>query len=281
MTMLRLDDVHYRYHEIVPALDGVSLSVEEGEMLAVMGANGSGKSTLLQIMGALIHPHRGRVFFRGEEVTEKRLRDRAWQRYFRTRVGMLFQNSDVQLFCPTVIDELLFGPLQLGMSPDEAGRRAGETMEMLNIERLRERPTHMLSGGEKKRVAIGSVLTMNPELILMDEPAAGLDPKTAHFLTDLIISLSRSGKTLVIATHDLELVDHLQPRVAVLSEGHGIERTGTVDEVLKDNELLVRVNLIHEHTHRHGDSVHSHIHSHYLFHDHDDGHDEGQGHGGA
>jgi cobalt/nickel transport system ATP-binding protein len=273
MKMLRLDDVHYRYHDIVPALDGVSLSVEEGEMLAVMGANGSGKSTILQIMGALIHPQRGRVFFREEEITERRLRDRAYQRFFRTRVGMLFQNSDVQLFCPTVTDELLFGPLQTGMSAEEAMRRVDETMEMLNIERLRDRPTHMLSGGEKKRVAIGSVLTMNPELILMDEPASGLDPKTAYFLTDLIISLSKSGKTLVIATHDLELVDHLQPRVAVLSECHGIERTGTAGEVLKDNELLVRVNLIHEHTHRHGDRVHSHIHSHYLF--HDDGHEKG------
>jgi cobalt/nickel transport system ATP-binding protein len=126
----------------------------------------------------------------------------------------------------------------------------------------------MLSGGEKKRVAIGSSLTMNPELLLLDEPASGLDPKTESFLTDLIISLSESGKTIVIATHDLELVDHLQPKVAVISEEHRIEKVGPVNEILQDQELLVKVNLVHEHRHRHGKKVHSHLHSHYFFHDH-------------
>jgi cobalt/nickel transport system ATP-binding protein len=280
--IVRLEDVTYSYYGIVPALDGVSLSVKEGDMVAVIGANGCGKSTLLQIMCALIHPEKGRVLFRGEEVTEKRLRDRDFLRMFRSRVGMVFQNSDVQLFCPTVYDELLFGPLQLGITKGEAVRRASQTMEMLNIEHLKERPTHMLSGGEKKRVAIGAALTMDPELLLLDEPASGLDPKTESFLTDLIIDLSESGRTIVIATHDLELVDHLQPGVAVLSEEHRIERTGTVKEILTDQELLVKVNLVHEHRHRHGKRAHTHLHSHYFFHDHkrehEHVHDHGDGH---
>jgi len=268
MNIIQLENVSYSFYDIVPALCDVSLSVEEGDMVAIIGANGSGKSTLLQVMNGLIHPHSGTVRFRGEEITEKRLRDRAYQRFFRERVGMVFQNSDVQLFCPTVFDELVFGPQQLGLPREEVLRRASETMEMLNIEYLKDRPTHMLSGGEKKRVAIGSSLAMNPEVLLLDEPASGLDPKTESFLTDLIISLSESGKTIVIATHDLELVDHLQPKVAVISEEHRIEKVGTVNEVLKDQDLLVKVNLVHEHRHRHGNKVHSHLHSHYFFHDH-------------
>ncbi len=268
MKIIELEHVTYRFYDIVPALCDVSLSIKEGEMVAVIGANGSGKSTLLQVMSGLVHPGSGTVRFRGEEVTEKRLRDREYQRFFRERVGMVFQNSDVQLFCPTVYDELVFGPQQLGLPKEVVLRRAAETMEMLNIEYLKDRPTHMLSGGEKKRVALGSSLTMNPELLLLDEPASGLDPKTESFLTDLIISLSESGKTIVIATHDLELVDHLQPKVAVISEEHRIEKTGAVSEILRDQDLLVKVNLVHEHRHRHGKKVHSHLHSHYFFHDH-------------
>jgi len=190
MKIIQLEDVSYSYYDIVPALAGVTLSVREGEMLAVIGANGCGKSTLLQLMSALIHPSSGRVLFRGEEVTEQKLRDRDFLRWFRSHVGMVFQNSDVQLFCPTVYDELLFGPLQLAIPKEESVRRAMQTMELLNIEHLKDRPTHMLSGGEKKRVAIGAALTMDPELLLLDEPASGLDPKTESFLTDLIISLS-------------------------------------------------------------------------------------------
>ncbi len=279
MKIIELQNVSYSFYDIVPALTDVSMSIEEGEMVAVIGANGSGKSTLLQVMNGLIHPHAGTVRFRGDEVTEKRLQDRAFQRRFRSRVGMVFQNSDVQLFCPTVFDELVFGPMQLGLPKDQVLRRASETMEMLNIENLRDRPTHMLSGGEKKRVAIGSSLTMDPELLLLDEPASGLDPKTESFLTDLIISLSESGKTIVIATHDLELVDHLQPKVAVISEEHRIEKTGAVEDVLRDTELLVKVNLVHEHRHRHGDRVHSHLHSHYFFHDHKKSREHGHEHG--
>ncbi len=270
MKILRIEGVSYSYHDIVPALSDVSLDIAEGEMLAVIGSNGSGKSTLLQILCGLIHPRAGRVFFRGEELTEKKLRDSAFQKLFRSRVGIVFQNSDIQLFCPTVRDELVFGPLQLGMSRDEALGIARKTMDELGIGHLEDRPTHMLSGGEKKRVAIGSVLTMGPEVLLLDEPTSGLDPKTESFLTDLIISLSASGRTIVIATHNLELVDHLQPRVAVMSGEHRIEKMGAVKDILTDAELLVKVDLIHEHRHRHGNKIHSHLHSHYLFHDHDE-----------
>jgi cobalt/nickel transport system ATP-binding protein len=142
-------------------------------------------------------------------------------------------------------------------------------MRMLNIENLKDRPSYMLSGGEKKKVAIGSVLTMNPEVLLFDEPGNGLDPKTQSFLLELMLALNEAGKTLVIATHDLSLVDELQATVGVLSEEHRVEKVGTAEEVLRDEDLLLRANLIHEHIHRHGEVAHKHIHSHYLFHRHE------------
>jgi cobalt/nickel transport system ATP-binding protein len=220
-------------------------------------------------MNGLIYPRSGSVHFQGKKVSEGSLRDRTFLKYFRSSVGYVFQDSDVHLFCPTVFDELMFGPLQLGLSDEEASRRVREIMAMLEISHLEDRPSYMLSGGEKKRVAIGSVLTMNPSLLLLDEPMNGLDPRTKSFLIELMILLNEAGKTLVIATHDLSLISELRCRVAVLSEDHRVEKVGTAEEILQDEDLLLRVNLIHEHVHYHGSHAHIHIHSHYLFHRHD------------
>ncbi|MDI6727459.1 MAG: ABC transporter ATP-binding protein [Thermodesulfovibrionales bacterium] len=266
--IIKTENVSYSYYGKIPALVDVSLEIKEGEKFAVIGANGSGKSTLLQIMNGLIHPSSGSIFFRGKEVSEKSLRGKEFLRFFREGVGYVFQDSDVQLFCPSVLDELLYGPMQLGMVESEAMDRAFEVMKMLNIENLKDRPSYMLSGGEKKRVAIGSVLTMNPDVLLFDEPTNGLDPRTQCFLVELLFELNEAGKTIVIATHDLSLVDELHCRVAVLSEDHRIEKIGNPDNILSDGELLLRVNLIHEHMHCHGDTAHRHLHSHYFFHKH-------------
>ncbi len=267
-SIIKIENVSYKYYEKIPALLDVSLDIKEGEKFAVIGANGSGKSTLLQIMNGLIHPSSGSLFFRGNEVSEKTLKDKSFLNFFRESVGYVFQDSDVQLFCPTVFDELLYGPMQLGLDEDEARERAFEVMKMLNIENLKGRPSYMLSGGEKKRVAIGSVLTMNPDVMLFDEPTNGLDPRTQCFLVELLFALNEAGKTIIIATHDLSLVDELHCRVAVLSEEHRVEKTGSSEEILKDEDLLLKVNLIHEHMHCHGDMAHRHLHSHYLFHKH-------------
>jgi cobalt/nickel transport system ATP-binding protein len=275
--IIRIDDVSYSYYEKIPALSGISLSLSEGEKFAVIGSNGSGKSTLLKVMNGLIYPMRGKVYFQGREVSEESLQNRTFLKLFRRSMGYVFQDSDVHLFCPSVWDELMFGPLQLGLSDDEARERAGSIMEMLEISHLQERSSYMLSGGEKKRVAIGSILTMNPDVLLLDEPMSGLDPKTRSFLIELMIFLNEAGKTLVIATHDLSLINELQCRVAVLSEDHRVEKIGTADEILQDEDLLLKVNLIHEHMHYHGNQAHIHIHSHYLFHRHDTDHDHGDG----
>jgi len=268
--MIKLEGVSYSYYDRIPALSDISLEIGKGENVAIIGANGSGKSTLLQVMGGLRDPSRGKLFFRGSEISERSLRDKGTLKFFRERVGYVFQDSDVQLFCPTVLDELLYGPLQLEIDEREAMARALEIMQMLNIEHLKDRPSYMLSGGEKKRVALGSILTINPEVLLLDEPINGLDPKTQCFLMELVLALNGAGKTIVTATHDLTLVDEMQARVVVLSEEHRIEKVGNVNEILGDEDLLLRVNLIHEHIHRHGTIAHKHIHSHYLFHRHED-----------
>ena len=243
--ILRVDHLGYSYLGRIPALADFSLELEEGRIYALIGANGTGKSTLLQLMGGLIHPSQGRVFFRDQEVCETSLADPAFRRLFRGAVGFLFQDPDVQLFCPTVLDELLFGPLQLGIDEAEARERARAVMQLLALAGLQDRPSYMLSGGEKKKTALGAILTMNPELLLLDEPTNGLDPRTQHFLIELITGLNQAGKTVVISTHDLQLVEALQPRVAVLSEEHRLERIGEADEILHDEELLLKANLIY------------------------------------
>ena len=265
---MRLENVSYSYYDKIPALSDVSLDINRGDNIAIVGANGSGKSTLLQIMGGLKHPVTGRFFFGGTEVSESSLRDKGFLKLFRESVGYVFQDSDVQLFCPTVLDELLYGPLQLEISEEEGVKRAFEVMQMLNIEHLKDRPSYMLSGGEKKKVAIASVLTMNPQVLLLDEPTNGLDPKTQSFLVELMFALVEAGKTLIIGTHDLSLVDELRSNVVVLSEKHRLEKIGKAEDVLSDEDLLLKVNLIHEHIHRHGNTKHTHLHSHYRLHRH-------------
>jgi len=260
--------VQYDYFGKIPALSGINLAIETGERFAVIGANGSGKSTLLQLLNGLIFPAAGTITFHGHEVTEAALQNAGFLRFFRERVGYVFQDSDVQLFCPTVLDELMYGPLQLSLTEEEAEDRSREVLKMLGMENAADRPTYMLSGGEKKRIAIGSVLTMNPEVLLLDEPTNGLDPRTVAFLIDLLLTLNEAGKTIIIATHDLNLVADMDMTVALLSEGHMVEKTGTSNEILADEELLIRTNLIHEHLHRHGGNLHRHRHAHFNIHRH-------------
>jgi len=266
--IISLKKVYYSYYGKIPALKNINLSVKKGEMFSIIGLNGSGKSTLLHLINALIFPDAGEVLFDGNNLTERSLKDESFGLNFRQRMGYIFQNPDIQLFCPTVFDELLFGPLQLNLPLEIAHERAEQTLSYLSIGYLRDRPVYMLSGGEKKRVAIASVLTMNPDVLLVDEPLSSLDPKTQTFFIELLLELNHAGKTIVFTTHQLDLIEHLQPRVAVLSDEHTIQKTGTASEILNDEELLISVNLIHEHIHKHGGEEHKHFHSHYVFHKH-------------
>ena len=266
--IISLKNISYSYFGKIPALKNVSLDINSGEMFCIIGQNGSGKSTLLNIINALTFPDSGEIWVRGNKITEKTIQNKNINQQLRKSMGFIFQNTDVQLFCPSVWDELLFAPMQLNISVEEARERAKQILSYLNIEYLRDRAVHMLSGGEKKKVAIASILTMNPEILLIDEPMAGLDPKTQTFFLELLMDLNRAGKTIIFTTHHLDLVDHMQPRVAVLSESHTIEHTGTASEILSNEQFLINMNIIHEHTHKHDGKVHRHYHSHYVFHKH-------------
>lgn len=258
----RLEGVEYHYGRI-PALKGIDLTVKKGECLSVLGTNGSGKSTLLKVLDGLHFPPTGKVSFMGEPLTE----ELAATAPFRKRVGFVFADPDVQLFSPTVFDEVAFGPLQLGLGNEEVFTRAGEVMEMLGITPLAERPPHTLSSGEKKKVAIAAVLAVNPEVLLLDEPTNGLDPRTQVWLIELLEELKGLKKTFVIATHDLSLAEDVAERAVVLDESHRIVADGRSVEVMGDKDLLLSANLIHEHTHRHGAIVHSHSHGPFSVHD--------------
>jgi cobalt/nickel transport system ATP-binding protein len=258
-------DLSYAYLDRFPALSGVSLDVYRGEKLALLGANGCGKSTLLKVLDGLVHPTAGTFSAFGSPVTEDTLEDEQFSRGFRSRVGFVFQNSDTQVFSPTVREEVAFGCLQLGMRTDEALARVDDVLAMLDIADLVDRAPFQLSGGQKKRVAIASVLVMNPEVLLFDEPTAALDPRAQQWLTELIVELNDAGKTIVLATHDLDVLDRIADRCVVFSEQHTVVASGTPQEVLSDRDLLLSVNLVHEHSHPHlsGERVvvHSHEHS--------------------
>lgn len=241
-------DLHYSYLDRFPALDGIDLTVARGEKLALLGANGSGKSTLLKVLDGLVFPSTGTFSAFGEPITEDTLEDEQMNTAFRSRIGFVFQNSDAQVFSPTVREELAFGPLQLGLDRAQAADRVTDILAMLDINDLADRAPFQLSGGQKKRVAIGTVLIMNPEVLLFDEPTAGLDPRTGEWLTGLIEELAAAGKTIVMATHDLDNLDRLADRCLVFSEQHRIVADGAPAEILGRRELLLEVNLTHSRT---------------------------------
>jgi len=267
-TAFILKAVGHEYRGGVPALAAIDLTISCGQHVAVVGANGSGKSTLLKMLDGLVFPTSGDIVAFGAPLTEAGLEDPVFRRDFRARVGFVFQDADVQLFCANALDELAFGPLQLGLPRDEVERRVQEVAARLRIDKLLDRPPYTLSGGEKKRVAIASVLTMRPHVLLLDEPTSALDPRSQVWLLEVLEEWRREGRTVVMATHDLSAAAEAADRIVVLSEDHAIAADGTPDEVLAQRELLLSVNLIHEHTHRHATSAHKHAHAHPPGHEH-------------
>ncbi len=261
-----LSSVRHEYRSGSFALDGIDLTIEAGDHIALVGANGSGKSTLLKMLDGLVFPSAGSVVAFGHDLTEDALEEPAFRREFRSKVGFVFQEADVQLFCATSFDELAFGPLQLGLDEAEVRRRVAEVAGQLRIEKLLDRAPYTLSGGEKKRVAIASVLTMEPEVLLMDEPTNALDPRSQVWLLDVLEEWRAAGRTVVIATHDLSAAEESCQRMIVLSEEHRICADGSPSDVLAQRELLLEVNLIHEHSHSHHDSAHEHPHGHGHLH---------------
>ena len=256
-----LADVRFRYPEAT-ALDALSVSIAPGECLAVLGANGSGKSTLLRVLAGLCFPERGRVEFFGEPLTEDALCQEPFARNFRRRVGVVFQNPDVQLFNATVFDEVAFGPLQMEWPKAEILERVHRALADLGIEALKDRPPHRLSGGEKKRVALASVLVLDPDVLLLDEPTAALDPQSQGHVIDFLFGCL-GKKTVITTTHSLEVAQEIADRALVLENGH-LAASGPTSAILADTALLERTHLLHVHRHRHpSGAVHSHPHRHH------------------
>jgi cobalt/nickel transport system ATP-binding protein len=269
-TIFDLQDVSFVFAGNQPALDRITLSVSRGESLAFLGANGSGKSTLMKLMGGLYFPTGGTIKAFGRILSEKAFQDEAFNFDFRRRVGLLFQDADVQIFCPSVQEEVAFAPLQLGIPQAEAARRVDAALLDLRIGHLRDRAPHRLSGGEKRRVALASILSLNPEVWLMDEPTSELDPRSQSWLMDFMLARHMDGGTVITATHDLSLVEAVADRVCILNEEHRIAGIGTPSEILSNHELMVSCNLIHEHIHPHaGKDTHRHPHTHFPLHRHD------------
>lgn len=269
-----LRNVSYSYVGKINALMEINLKISQGEQVCIMGANGSGKSTLLAIIDGLVFPTSGEFFAFGQPVSEEvfdSIKDNEFRYYFRKKVGFVFQNSDVQLFSPTVFEEIAFGPLQLDLPKEEVFSRVEDVIEMMDISKLRDRAPHTLSGGEKKKVCIASVLVTSPDVLLLDEPTAGLDPRTQLWLIELLQELGRAGKTIITATHDLDIIEQISGRAVVMGEDHRIKVDRGTKAVLSDLELLLAANLIHKHMHRHGSIAHQHLHAHEMEHSHGHG----------
>jgi len=260
--VFEIEDVSYSY-ERVAALDAVSLAVPAGQRVALLGANGSGKSTLLRLLDGLCFAASGTVRFCGQPLTEERFADETFSFDFRRRVGMVFQDPDVQLFNPTVFDELAFGPLQLRWPRDLIRQRVTGTLEDLNIPHLRDRMPHRLSGGEKKRVAVASVLILDPQVLLLDEPTAALDPQSQSQTINLLAGWKDTGRTIITATHDLDSIEEIADYCFVFQAGR-LAAQGVPAAVLADADLLRRTGLLHAHKHVHASGeVHSHPHRHH------------------
>jgi len=226
--ILEIKDLSYSYPDGTPALSGINVTIHHGESVGLVGANGAGKSTLLQHLCGSLLPQTGRIRVGDVPVGARTLRE------VRRTVGMVFQDPDDQLFMPTVAEDVAFGPLNIGLSPQEADQRVDEALTQVGALHLKNRPPYRLSGGEKRTVAIAAVLACSPDILIMDEPSANLDPRSRRLLIGLLRGFAH---TKVVATHDLDLVLDLCQRTIVLHEGR-IMADGPTAEIFQNHALL-------------------------------------------
>ena len=237
--LLKAEQLSYTYEgSDVPALNGLSLEIQRGRKIACMGANGSGKSTFFLCCNGIRKPDSGQLYFEGRplDYSKKGLLS------LRSKVGVVFQDPDDQLFSANVLQEISFGPLNLGLTQQETKQRAAQVMERLGITPFAHRPVHALSGGQKKLVAIADILVMEPSLILLDEPAAALDPIHTRIVREIIDEISASGITIVTATHDVDYAWSWAEDVLLFHEGR-LLACGAPEEVFTKKELLDTASL--------------------------------------
>ncbi len=233
VPLIAVDGLHFRYHDGFPALRGLSFSIQRGEKVALVGPNGAGKSTLMLHLNGLLGGEDAPVMIGDMPPSKKNLP------LIRAKVGLVFQNPDDQLFSPTVFDDVAFGPLHMGYPEAEVRQRAFRALDQVGMSELETRLSHHLSMGQKKRVAIATVLSMDPEILVLDEPTAGLDPRGRRDLINLLHDLPL---TMLVSTHDMRLVHELFPRVIILDKGL-VVADGTSADLLADGQMLEKHGL--------------------------------------
>lgn len=231
--IVQATDLHYTYPDGTRALLGVSFLITHGESVALIGANGAGKSTLLMHMNGILLPESGELVIGDRPLSRETVHE------IRRTVGMVFQDSDDQLFMPTVFDDVAFGPINMGLPAGVVREKVSQTLETVGALHLADRPTHRLSGGEKRAVAIATVLSMSPDILVMDEPASNLDPRSRRRLIGLLRGFAH---TKIIATHDLDMALDLCDRTIVLFDG-AVAADGETGTILRDDDLLGRCGL--------------------------------------
>ncbi|WKZ18173.1 MAG: ABC transporter ATP-binding protein [Candidatus Jettenia sp. CY-1] len=258
-SIIKVSNLNYRYPDGTVGLKDVSFEVEEGETLVIIGANGTGKSTLcMNLMGILEGD--GHINIAGLALNKIHVKE------IRRKVGMVFQNPDDQLFCPTVIDDVSFGPLNLGWDNNEVMVVSQKALSLVDLEGYESRISYHLSFGEKKRAAIATVLSMDPEILLLDEPTSGLDPRSTSKFINILYTLKSQSKTILIVTHDVFLAQGIADKVLVFSEEKRPVAIGSYKEILSNYGLLLKNNLIYQH--HHGYIVHEHEQRHGYIHEH-------------
>ncbi|ATY84234.1 energy-coupling factor ABC transporter ATP-binding protein [Kyrpidia spormannii] len=233
-----LEGVEYNYEDGTQALQGVSLGIERGKKVAFLGSNGAGKSTLFLHLNGILRPFRGRILFRGQEVRYAR-KELA---RLRAKVGIVFQNPDRQVVIGHVWEDVSFGPMNLGLSPPEVEARVEEALNITGLWDLRDKAVHLLSYGQKKRVALAGVLAMKPEVMILDEPTASLDPGQVHALLELLERLHRQGIQIVLSTHDVDFAYAWADWVVIMHAGRVLAE-GLPKDVFSDTDILKRVSL--------------------------------------
>ncbi len=254
--MIRVEGIRFSYGQRT-VLEDLSFRVGEKEKVVLLGVNGSGKSTLMKILDGLIFPSEGEIHYRGEALTRKRLRNRTFNRRFRSEVVLLFQQPDMMIFNPTVFDEIAFGLRQIGA--DHIDERVRHWADRLDVTPYLDTPPFNLSGGEKQKVCLASLLALEPSMLLLDEPTSSLDPRSTGWLIDFLAQLDL---TTLVTTHNLSLAEELGRRCLILSEDHRLIYDGELSPFLQDREKLIEANLVHTHRHAHGSVDHQHFHLH-------------------
>lgn len=228
MHIIETHKLTHIYRDGTEALKGIDFQTHRSEVVAVLGANGAGKTTFLKHLNGLLQPASGKVLIRGEEINKDNLIE------VRKTVGLVFQNPDDQLFAPTVWQDVAFGPINLGLSREVVEHRVKESLEMVAMQGFGEKPPYHLSGGQKKRVAIAGILAMEPQVIILDEPTSGLDSEGEAMILEMVLKLKAVGISVIIATHNVDLVPHLADRVYLLHHGK-VVMEGTPKEVFSTN----------------------------------------------